>query len=311
MLVKVKASQASPLSISRLGLIAEHGYWVKPAAAHRTKDVTRDRGSTGWEQAPDGGSHDTYGEPQGWDVAEGGPQHRQASAGESRGSAASTPVGHHPSMSYRNRTHGNSRQLPGTGPPSPDGAQPTDGAREVGRGSGWSKRSHNADLSWRNEVLAILQNFTHRTPGSFLELKDRFVTEEGTTRFHVWAMSIEVMVSLVMKEWIPHVNPFLRSDQPPIKLHHRWRFMRANDSAAHALGQERSAEHAHENVTWEVCAWRMPTPPHAVRSPSQELACIDRTPRIGRRIESVRFASKRFHRQAVFCSGVRGDQGHA
>lgn len=152
----------------RLGLIAEHGFWVKPAAAHR-KQQTRDRTSTGWD---DGG--DSSKPPDQFsDMGEWGSE-RNGCAGRlraSRGSGASTPMGQQlPSMSYKHRGHRRVRTGSGGTLLSPDSfskQQPADGAE-------WMMRSHNADLSWRSEVLAILQNFTGRTPGSFLELKDRY-----------------------------------------------------------------------------------------------------------------------------------------
>lgn len=156
----------------RLGLIAEHGYWVKPAAAHRVHS-SRDRASTGWDEPAVSAYADTEewgGEPSG------GLHQRSGSFGDSRGSETSTPVGLHPPARYRSHGHGRARQFSGTGPPSPDGSplpQMSDGTRDTAVASEWIRRSHNADLSWRSEVLAILQNFTSRTPGSFLELKDR------------------------------------------------------------------------------------------------------------------------------------------
>ncbi|CAN0473487.1 unnamed protein product, partial [Discosporangium mesarthrocarpum] len=51
-----------------------------------------------------------------------------------------------------------------------------DGKRELEWESEWIRRSHNADLKWWGEVRAILQSFTDRTPGSFLELKDSGLT---------------------------------------------------------------------------------------------------------------------------------------
>lgn len=167
-----RSSHDLPRFSNRLGLIAEHGYWMKPAAAHRTHS-SRDRASTGWDQATDGGASEAYVDPQNqeWGMPEASGPYRQACPGDQRESAASTPVGHHPHASNR-RIHGGSRRLSLLGPPSPDGTQPQDGTRNAG-GSEWIRRTHNADLSWRSEVLAILKNFTRRTPGSFLELKDR------------------------------------------------------------------------------------------------------------------------------------------
>lgn len=154
----------------RLGLIAEHGFWVKPAAAHR-KQQTRDRASTGWDDTGDSGKPlDQFADMGEWGSERNGFGGRLR---ESRGSGTSTPMGQQlPSMSYKHRGHRRVRTGSGGTLLSPDSSskqqQPTDGAE-------WVMRSHNADLSWRSEVLAILQNFTGRTPGSFLELKDRYL----------------------------------------------------------------------------------------------------------------------------------------
>ncbi|CAM9120754.1 unnamed protein product [Sphacelaria rigidula] len=160
--------------VPRLGLIAEHGYWVKPAGAHRTHS-SRDVASTGWDEPTASG----YTETEEWGGELGGLHQPSGSFVESRGSETSTPVGMHPPARYRSRGHGRARQFSATGPPSPDGSplpQMSDGTRENVGASEWIRRSHNADLSWRSEVLAILQNFTSRTPGSFLELKDSGLT---------------------------------------------------------------------------------------------------------------------------------------
>lgn len=128
----------------RLGLIAEHGYWVKPAAAHRGH--AKDRTSRSWDET----------------------NCRFGSSSE-----------HHTSGTCRRDNFRHARNV-GTVPPSP--AEPSrsskhsgsiDGSGHFSGGSEWILHSHNADLSWRDEVLAILENFTGRTPGSFLELKDR------------------------------------------------------------------------------------------------------------------------------------------
>lgn len=160
-------------SFTRLGLIAEHGYWVKPAAAHRTHSP-RGRPKTGW----DGTIAGRYADSEEWGGVESdGLPHGSATFGANRESEASTPVGQHPPARYRSRGHYRAGQACGDGPPSPDDSllhQTTDGTRDSAVASGWIRRSHNADLSWRGEVLAILQNFTSRTPGSFLELKDRW-----------------------------------------------------------------------------------------------------------------------------------------
>lgn len=153
----------------RLGLIAEHGYWVKPAAAHR-KQQTRDRASTGWDETGSSGRppSDSFANMGEWGSER---SERDGRFGERRGSGVSTPMGQQqqPSMSYKHRGHRRVRTGSGGGLLSPNNSSkqhPTDGAE-------WIMRSHNADLSWRSEVLAILENFTGRTPGSFLELKDR------------------------------------------------------------------------------------------------------------------------------------------
>lgn len=159
---------------ARLGLIAEHGYWVKPAAAHR-RQVSRDRANTVWDETSSGRPPDQFAGVGEWGTECGS---REGRFGESRGSGTGTPVGHQPSASYRSRGHRRAATISGAGPPSPDGSsrqQLNDGARQGVGGTGWVLRSHNADLSWRSEVLAILENFTGRTPGSFLELKDRFL----------------------------------------------------------------------------------------------------------------------------------------
>ncbi|CAM9666187.1 unnamed protein product [Scytosiphon promiscuus] len=158
--------------VPRLGLIAEHGYWVKPAAAHR-KQQTRDRASTGWDETASTGRppSDPFANMGEWGSE---PSEREGKFGERRGSGVSTPMGQQqqPSMSYKHRGHRRVRTGSGAGLLSPDNTSkqhPTDGAE-------WIMRSHNADLSWRSEVLAILENFTGRTPGSFLELKDSGLT---------------------------------------------------------------------------------------------------------------------------------------
>lgn len=158
----------------RLGLIAEHGFWVKPAAAHR-KQQTRDRTSTGWDDPGDSGKPpDQFSDMGEWGSERNGGGGR---ARESRGSGASTPMGQQlPSMSYKHRGHRRVRTGSGGTLLSPDSfskQQPADGPE-------WMMRSHNADLSWRSEVLAILQNFTGRTPGSFLELKDRYLAAHSS-----------------------------------------------------------------------------------------------------------------------------------
>lgn len=164
-------SNLSSFPLTRLGLIAEHGFWVKPAAAHR-KQQTRDRTSTGWDDTTDSGKPpDQFADMGEWGSERNGFGGRLR---ESRGSGASTPMGQQlPSMSYKHRGHRRVRTGSGGTLLSPDSfskQQPADGAE-------WMMRSHNADLSWRSEVLAILQNFTGRTPGSFLELKDRYVCQ--------------------------------------------------------------------------------------------------------------------------------------
>lgn len=167
-----QSSKMILLPPTRLGLIAEHGYWIKPAAAF-CMQISRDRAGTGWDLGAESGPQpDSFADNEDWGVTDTTEQHRQTSFGDNRGSTASTPVGHHLYASYRSRAHGSSRQVAGTGPPSPDGMQPTEGAQSA-VGSEWIRFTHNADLSWRSQVLAILQNFTRRTPGSFLELKDR------------------------------------------------------------------------------------------------------------------------------------------
>lgn len=140
---------------------------MKPAAAHR-KQQPRDRASTGWDETGSSSrSRDQLADMGEWGSERSG---REGRFGERRESGSSTPMGHQqPSMSYKHRGHRRVRTVSGGGLFSPDSAsnnQPTDGAE-------WIMRSHNADLSWRSEVLAILENFTGRTPGSFLELKDR------------------------------------------------------------------------------------------------------------------------------------------
>lgn len=159
-----RRSVTASIPLVRLGLIAEHGFWVKPAAAHR-KQQTRDRTSTCWDDT--GRPPDQFADMGEWGSGRSGRGGRFA---EGRGSGASTPMAQtQPSMSYKHRGHRRVRTVSGGGLLSPDSfskQQPTDGAE-------WTMRSHNADLSWRGEVLAILENFTGRTPGSFLELKDR------------------------------------------------------------------------------------------------------------------------------------------
>lgn len=152
----------------RLGLIAEHGYWVKPAAAHR-RQSERERANAGWAEGTNGKPPDQFAGSREWGTERGG---REGRIGERR----ETTVGNHQSASHKHRSHRRSRAGPGAGPPSPDGSsrqQPSDGRKQPRSGAEWILRSHNADLSWRSEVLAILENFTGRTPGSFLELKDR------------------------------------------------------------------------------------------------------------------------------------------
>lgn len=167
-----------PALSDRLGLIAEHGYWVKPAAAHR-RHASRDRASTAWDETSSGRPPDQFADVGEWGTERGTERgSREGGFGESRGSGTGAPVGHQPSASYRSRGHRRAATISGGGPPSPDGSarqQLSDGARQGVGGTGWILRSHNADLSWRNEVLAILENFTGRTPGSFLELKDRYL----------------------------------------------------------------------------------------------------------------------------------------
>ncbi len=167
-------ADAKPISLSllpcvRLGLIAEHGFWVKPAAAHRNRQAMRDRANTGWDDTGGGGKPpDQFADMGEWGSERSG---RGGRLRESRGSGASTPMGQQqPSMSFKHRVHRRVRTVSGGGLLSPDSfskQQPADGAE-------WVMRSHNADLSWRGEVLAILENFTGRTPGSFVELKDRY-----------------------------------------------------------------------------------------------------------------------------------------
>lgn len=162
------------MDLARLGLIAEHGYWVKPAAAHRSRHSGRARGSTGWDEAVGSGTPPSQFSDIGDRDAEGG--RRDSRFRDSRGSGTGTPSGKHESTAHKHHGHRRSTVTSGDGPPSPDDSsrqQPNEGGRPSGSGSGWILRSHNADLSWRSEVLAILENFTGRTPGSFLELKDR------------------------------------------------------------------------------------------------------------------------------------------
>ncbi|CAM9278203.1 unnamed protein product [Laminaria digitata] len=167
--------------IPRLGLIAEHGYWVKPAAAHR-RHSGRSRGNTGWDEAVSGSPPSQFSDL-GERDAEGG--RRDSRFRDSRGSgtatatATATPSGKRESSSHKHHGRRRSTATSRGGPPSPDGSsrqQPSEGGRPPGSGFGWILRSHNADLSWRSEVLAILENFTGRTPGSFLELKDSGLT---------------------------------------------------------------------------------------------------------------------------------------
>ena len=129
----------------------------------------RDRASTGWDDTgATGRPLDQFADMGEWGSERSG---RGGRLRESRGSGASTPMGQQqPSVSYKHRGHRRVRTVSGGGLLSPDSfskQQPADGAE-------WVMRSHNADLSWRGEVLAILENFTGRTPGSFLELKDRY-----------------------------------------------------------------------------------------------------------------------------------------
>lgn len=167
--------------LTRLGLIAEHGFWVKPAAAHHIHSG-RDLSKTRWDETTSSKVSEQFVGVEEWEADRGGSEGR---FGESFGSINSnhtnkswigTPAGEKQSTSYKSRGHRRARTLPGAGPPSPDGLsrqQVGDVARQSGTGPGWVLCSYNADLSWRGEVRAILENFTSRTPGSFLELKDR------------------------------------------------------------------------------------------------------------------------------------------
>ena len=48
--------------------------------------------------------------------------------------------------------------------------------RSRGTGSDWINKTKNIDLSWKKNVLNLLNSFTERTPGSFLEVKDSCLT---------------------------------------------------------------------------------------------------------------------------------------
>lgn len=146
--------------VSRLGLIAEHGYWVKPAAAHR-RASEQDGTNMGWDESTSGRPPNLGGWVEGSGYVD--------RLGEGREGGPGTPIGQH----GRRR----SRAMSGTGPPSPDAPsrqRSGEPARPGATGAGWIRLPHKADLSWRTDVLAILENFTGRTPGSFLEHKDRY-----------------------------------------------------------------------------------------------------------------------------------------
>ncbi|CAM9812881.1 unnamed protein product [Discosporangium mesarthrocarpum] len=173
--------------VPRLGLIAEHGFWVKPAAAHR---AVRERSNTGWDEAQAVGPPDPFRD---WDAAEsalkGSVPKGQEETGllevmqeytavDDKGSALESSPD--PPNSFGPR-----RPLPiavleaassRESSPRRGGQAGLDGKRELEWESEWIRRSHNADLRWRGEVRAILQSFTDRTPGSFLELKDSGLT---------------------------------------------------------------------------------------------------------------------------------------
>ncbi|CAM9115789.1 unnamed protein product [Choristocarpus tenellus] len=168
--------------VPRLGLIAEHGFWVKPAAAHR---ISRERANTGWEDTP---LLDTFKDGDETEAGVHDPLVKCDSDAAVESSRVDTTDGQGTPMG-RSR---DSSSIYGPRKPRPSilldvgssrGSSPRHGGQVVAEGrcgedwgSEWIRRSHNADLSWRGEVLSILQNFTDRTPGSFLELKDSGLT---------------------------------------------------------------------------------------------------------------------------------------
>ncbi|CAM9218096.1 unnamed protein product, partial [Ascophyllum nodosum] len=169
-------------SVPRLGLIAEHGYWVKPAAAHRSH-AWNDRGAR--DDTTNARTSDQCAHVGKWG-AEGG--NSEGRFTERRGNGVGTNAGRHTPGPHMREDPTRAKIIGAVPPSSPESftsrqhpnqhqhQQRGDDARQEEGGSEWVLRSHNADLSWRDEVLAILENFTGRTPGSFLELKDSGLT---------------------------------------------------------------------------------------------------------------------------------------
>ena len=167
-------------SRARLGLIAEHGYWVKPAAAHRSH-AWNDRGAR--DDTTNARTSDQCAHVGKWGTEGGNSEGRFT---ERRGNGVGTNAGRHTPGPHMREDPTRAKIIGAVPPSSPESftsrqhpnqhqhQQRGDDARQEEGGSEWVLRSHNADLSWRDEVLAILENFTGRTPGSFLELKDRY-----------------------------------------------------------------------------------------------------------------------------------------